>query len=246
MDRAVTAERLAAYITEKCEHDGEPVSNLHLHKIMYLMQLVFIRNSVSDHNACRLLFADEFEAWPYGPILPDVFEKYDRFGGRVITGTPMPTSLGIPESDQAFIDDGIVTLRRKYPFTFAKLTQFPGSAWDIAYHRQLKARIPNDDVIKEALRGFSDATIDAALSWHTVIMSTNRNKTYYDVLGVSKDADAATIKHAFLQKARTLHPDVNKTPDAETRFKEANEAYLTLSDTARRTRYDSMLQDDWQ
>ena len=43
---------------------------------------------------------------------------------------------------------------------------------------------------------------------------------YYEVLGVDRDADARTIKRAFLKKARTLHPDVNKAPDAEEKFKE--------------------------
>ena len=38
---------------------------------------------------------------------------------------------------------------------------------------------------------------------------------YYEVLGVARDADAKTIKRAFLKKARELHPDVNDAPDAE-------------------------------
>lgn len=61
---------------------------------------------------------------------------------------------------------------------------------------------------------------------------------YYEVLGVDKDADAKTIKRAFLKKARELHPDVNKEPDAEERFKEVNEAYSVLSDDEKRSNYD--------
>lgn len=61
---------------------------------------------------------------------------------------------------------------------------------------------------------------------------------YYEVLGVDHDADAKTIKRAFLKKARTLHPDVNKAPDAEERFKEVNEAYSVLSDEQKRANYD--------
>ena len=63
-------------------------------------------------------------------------------------------------------------------------------------------------------------------------------KDYYEVLGVDKNADAKTIKRAFLKKARTLHPDVNKAPDAEERFKEVNEAYAVLSDERKRANYD--------
>lgn len=64
------------------------------------------------------------------------------------------------------------------------------------------------------------------------------SKDYYEILGVDKDADAKTIKRAFLKKARTLHPDVNSEPDAEERFKEVNEAYSVLSDEQKRANYD--------
>ena len=64
------------------------------------------------------------------------------------------------------------------------------------------------------------------------------DKDYYEVLGVSRDADQRTIKRAFLKLARKLHPDVNKEPDAEERFKEVNEAYSVLSDERKRANYD--------
>lgn len=63
-------------------------------------------------------------------------------------------------------------------------------------------------------------------------------RDYYEVLGVDRDADAKTIKRAFLKLARTLHPDVNKEPGAEERFKEVNEAYSVLSDERKRANYD--------
>ena len=64
------------------------------------------------------------------------------------------------------------------------------------------------------------------------------SRDYYEVLGVGKDADARTIKRAFLKLARELHPDVNQSPDAEERFKEVNEAYSVLSDERKRANYD--------
>ena len=70
-------------------------------------------------------------------------------------------------------------------------------------------------------------------------------KDYYEILGVSRDADQAAIKSAYRKLARKYHPDVNKTKEAEEKFKDINEAYEVLSDKAKRQRYDS-LGSNWQ
>ncbi len=64
------------------------------------------------------------------------------------------------------------------------------------------------------------------------------DRDYYDVLGVGRDANDDQIKSAFRRLARQYHPDVNKAPDAEEKFKEINEAYGVLSDADKRARYD--------
>ncbi len=63
-------------------------------------------------------------------------------------------------------------------------------------------------------------------------------RDYYEVLGVSKNATDAEIKSAFRQLAKKYHPDVSKEPDAEAKFKEAQEAYAVLSDADKRRQYD--------
>ena len=67
-------------------------------------------------------------------------------------------------------------------------------------------------------------------------MSAKRD--YYSVLGVDRQATDEEVKKAFRRLARQYHPDVNKNPDAEARFKEINEAYEVLSDNDKRAMYD--------
>ena len=70
-------------------------------------------------------------------------------------------------------------------------------------------------------------------------------KDYYAVLGVPRDANEDDIKKAYRKLARQYHPDVNKKPDAEKKFKEINEANEVLSDPEKRKRYDTV-GPDWE
>lgn len=65
-------------------------------------------------------------------------------------------------------------------------------------------------------------------------------KDFYEVLGVSKSASAAEIKSAYRKLALKWHPDKNKAPEAEAKFKEINNAYSVLSDEKKRQMYDQV------
>lgn len=67
-------------------------------------------------------------------------------------------------------------------------------------------------------------------------------KDFYKVLGVSKDADEDTITKAYRKLARKYHPDLNKTKEAEEKFKDVSEAYDVLKDKQMRARYDAIRQ----
>ena len=69
-------------------------------------------------------------------------------------------------------------------------------------------------------------------------------RDYYEVLGLQKGASQDDIRRAYRQLAKKYHPDVNKEPGAEEKFKEINEAYDTLSDEQKKARYDQFGFDD--
>lgn len=75
-------------------------------------------------------------------------------------------------------------------------------------------------------------------------MRRNEGENLYAILGVSSSATQAEIQAAYKRKARELHPDVNKEPDAEDRFKRLGEAYATLRDERKRAKYDARQQPD--
>ncbi len=75
-----------------------------------------------------------------------------------------------------------------------------------------------------------------------------KGKDFYQVLGISKTADAKEIQSAYRKLARKHHPDLSKDPGAEDRFKQISEAYDVLSDPKSRAKYDRLsphIGDDW-
>jgi curved DNA-binding protein len=65
-------------------------------------------------------------------------------------------------------------------------------------------------------------------------------RDYYEALGVPRDASEEDIRRAYRRLARQYHPDINKEPEAEDRFKEVSEAYEVLRDPEKRERYDRL------
>lgn len=65
-------------------------------------------------------------------------------------------------------------------------------------------------------------------------------KDYYEILGVERSADDATIKKAYRKLAHKYHPDVSKDPEGEAKFKDVSEAYETLREPEKRAAYDQL------
>mmetsp|Transcript_8453 Transcript_8453/g.15302 ORF Transcript_8453/g.15302 Transcript_8453/m.15302 type:complete len:406 (+) Transcript_8453:83-1300(+) len=71
-----------------------------------------------------------------------------------------------------------------------------------------------------------------------VMISVYAGRSYYDILGISRDADPATIKRAYRRKSVQYHPDKNPDKDSEAKFVEVANAYEVLSDKEKRRIYD--------
>ncbi len=72
-------------------------------------------------------------------------------------------------------------------------------------------------------------------------MTAMSSTTFYDILGVARNATSAQIKRAYRAQARKVHPDVSPDPDAAARFAELQNAYEVLSNPNRRRDYDLSL-----
>src|ERR1700733_5281369 len=68
-------------------------------------------------------------------------------------------------------------------------------------------------------------------------------RDYYEILGVTRAADADEVKRAYRKMARKYHPDVSKEKNAEDKFKEVQEAYEVLRDADKRAAYDQLGRD---
>ncbi|KAG9456078.1 hypothetical protein H6P81_000586 [Aristolochia fimbriata] len=98
-----------------------------------------------------------------------------------------------------------------------------------------------------SLTGGLHGNFFATRSFHASGSRSMASRDYYDVLGVSKNANAADIKKAYYGLAKKLHPDTNKDdPEAEKKFQEVQRAYEVLKDDEKRSLYDQVGHDAFE
>lgn len=139
-----SAEDIARYTVDKCYRDGKPISNLQLQKMLYLLQVVFLK------VFRMLLFSEEFEAWPYGPVLRSIYIEFSEYGGSPIRESFDMKSFKIEREHAAFLDEGIEFLRRRSPWDLVRISHADGSPWDRVYNDMgdHKGTIPNKFIIE--------------------------------------------------------------------------------------------------
>lgn len=96
------AKDIANYVIAKCIKDNKPITNLYLQKILYYTQRQYLKNN-------NVAFQEDFEAWAFGPVIPEIYYKYCGYGAEPIT---ISSEYSIPNNDDRVIIDQIVEQKR--------------------------------------------------------------------------------------------------------------------------------------
>lgn len=120
-----TARDIAHYIVDKCTKDKQPVSNLQLQKILYFVQMEYIK--LTDEP----LFDDCFLAWRYGPVIRSIYDEYSIYSGDRIY--KRYNGLGIDYDTASKFLPTVEKYRALYPWDLVKESHKRGGAWDRAY-----------------------------------------------------------------------------------------------------------------
>lgn len=127
---------IAKYVINKCTVEQHPISNLQLQKILFYIQKAFLESNM-------LAFTDEFEAWQFGPVVPEVYYLYCGFGSLSIR---MKYQIELPSNYLAIMNPIIEAKRLLNPWNMVEDTHRPGKAWDQIYNNGLgnHKTIPNN------------------------------------------------------------------------------------------------------
>lgn len=121
-----TARQVSSYIIKKCVNDREPISNLQLQKILYFIQRDYLRSDIGNPA-----FNDDFEAWRFGPVIPEVYYDYSGFGSMAIDMWDNEPDIML--TDKVLIDPVIEEKRNLDPWDLVEQTHKNGGAWALTY-----------------------------------------------------------------------------------------------------------------
>lgn len=140
-EQKYSAMDIAKYAINRRYKSNRPISNLQLQKILYFLQVIFTAKTGF------LLFPDQSEAWPYGPIIREVYVEFADCGGYPIR---REFDIDVGCKIKPFLDAGIDTLAEKAPWDLVRISNAEGSPWDVVYNREgrHKGTIPNGLIIQ--------------------------------------------------------------------------------------------------
>lgn len=128
MTRAID---LSKYIVVKCDNDRHPISNLQLQKFLYYIQKEFLKKGYGN------AFADDIEAWQFGPVVPNVYYYFCGFGAMPITlfnQTYNSDCLTYTPEALTLINEIVEKKRELDPWDLVNETHKPNGAWAQTYN----------------------------------------------------------------------------------------------------------------
>lgn len=139
------ANVLAEYIITKCVREDIPISNLQLQKILYFIQYNFLKNfSVPA-------FFNKIEAWPHGPVVPDVYYEFAYMAGNpIVREFNIGEELFLYNADLLLVNKVTESCRSLRPWHLVDLTHKDGSPWKQVYQEGKKNEITLQIIAKYA------------------------------------------------------------------------------------------------
>lgn len=122
-----SAVDLARNILKMCVEDGHPISNLQLQKILYFVQVAFLKKTG------HAIFSDPIEAWRFGPVVPNAYYEFCGFGGMAIPDIPKGTYAKLSEKEDNFLVQVVNDKRKLSAWDMVMQTHRTGGAWDKTY-----------------------------------------------------------------------------------------------------------------
>ena len=151
------ADEIAHYLVSFCADENHPISNLYLQAIMWDIQTCYCKATGS------LLFNDEFEAWTYGPVLPDIYNEFTFYGGTRIEEDlyNQYTFDNIPNDVKKDLQFAARQLRELYPYDLVSKIKSPDSLWSNIYRDGEAGNriIPNQMILEAAKANFKHKKI---------------------------------------------------------------------------------------
>lgn len=147
--KSYKALQIAQYIINHEFENSRPVSNLRLQKLLYYVQLYFL---MCTGQPC---FSDRVEAWDFGPVVPNVYHQYKRFGSMIIQEVNDQAENGLDTDDRQLIDQMLDKCSYKTTRELVEISH-QQSPWRKAYNNPLSNEITMNS-IREFISKISNA-----------------------------------------------------------------------------------------
>ena len=119
-----SAVEIAKFVITFCAEMGKPISNLHLQKILYYLQVHFAKQG-------RQLYNEEIYAWQYGPVVPEIYYLFAGYGACKIINR---YETSIDANIRAEIEEVVKKLIEISPWELVRMTHTKGDPWDKTYN----------------------------------------------------------------------------------------------------------------